>query len=87
MIYIIKKDGTRELFDASKIVRAVNKSAQRILYTFSQEEIDFICKFATEHANSLGKQEIAIADMHNIVEGALEKVTGITGTIKWILST
>ena len=36
MIYIIKKDGTRELYDASKIVRAVNK--------FSQEEIDLICK-------------------------------------------
>ena len=49
MVYIIKKDGTKEEFDAQKIVRAVNKSAQRILYTFSQQEIDFICKFATEH--------------------------------------
>ena len=47
MIYIIKKDGTREGFDAQKIVRAVNKSAQRILYTFSDEEISFICQFAT----------------------------------------
>ncbi len=55
MVYIIKKDGTKEEFDAQKIVRAVNKSAQRILYTFSQQEIDFICKFATEHVYSLGK--------------------------------
>ena len=39
MVYIIKKDGTKEEFDAQKIVRAVNKSAQRILYTFSQQEI------------------------------------------------
>ena len=38
MVYIIKKDGTKEEFDAQKIVRAVNKSAQRILYTFSQQE-------------------------------------------------
>ena len=74
MIYIIKKDGTKEGFDAQKIVRAVNKSAQRILYTFSDEEISFICQFATEHAKALGKKEIPIADMHNIVEGALEKV-------------
>lgn len=74
MVYIIKKDGTKEEFDAQKIVRAVNKSAQRILYTFSQQEIDFICKFATEHVYSLGKTEIPISDMHNIVEGALEKV-------------
>ena len=49
MVYIIKKDGTKEEFDAQKIVRAVNKSAQRILYTFSQQEIDFICKFATTY--------------------------------------
>ena len=54
MVYIIKKDGTKEEFDAQKIVRAVNKSAQRILYTFSQQEIDFICKFATAHVYSLG---------------------------------
>ena len=74
MIYIIKKDGTKEGFDAQKIVRAVNKSARRILYTFSDEEISFICQFATEHAKALGKKEIPIADMHNIVEGALEKV-------------
>ena len=68
MIYIIKKDGTKEGFDAQKIVRAVNKSARRILYTFSDEEISFICQFATEHAKALGKKEIPIADMHNIVE-------------------
>ena len=38
MIYVIKKDGTREEFNAQKIVAAVNKSAARILYTFSQQE-------------------------------------------------
>ena len=73
-IFIIKKDGTREAFNVQKIVVAVNKSAGRILYKFSQEEIDFICKFATEKAQSLGKTEIPILDMHNIVEGALDRV-------------
>ena len=66
MIYVIKKDGTREPFDATKIVKAVNKSAKRILYTFTDEEKDFICQFAREKAESLGKQEIPIADMHCI---------------------
>ena len=56
MIYIIKKDGTREPFNAEKIVRAVNKSAARILYHFSEEEIQFICRFATEKAESLNKR-------------------------------
>ena len=64
MIYVIKKDGTREEFDPQKIVKAVNKSAARILYTFSQEEKDFICRFAQEHADSLGKNEIEIQEMH-----------------------
>ena len=74
MIYVIKKDGTKEEFNSKKIVAAVNKSAARILYTFSEEEQDFICKFAEEHAASLGKNEIQIQEMHNIVEGALERV-------------
>ena len=56
MIYVIKKDGTKEEFNSKKIVAAVNKSAARILYTFSEEEQDFICKFAEEHAASLGKK-------------------------------
>ena len=38
MLYVIKKDGTREEFNPQKIVAAVNKSAERILYTFSDEE-------------------------------------------------
>ena len=74
MMYVVKKDGTREVFDVQKIVKAVNKSAARILYKFSDEEIQFICRFATEKAQSLDKNEISIQEMHNIVEGALEKV-------------
>ena len=31
MIYVIKKDGTKEEFNSKKIVAAVNKSAARIL--------------------------------------------------------
>ena len=57
MLYVIKKDGTREEFNPQKIVAAVNKSAERILYTFSDEEKDFICRFAQEHADSLGKND------------------------------
>ena len=64
MIYVIKKDGTKEEFNSKKIVAAVNKSAARILYTFSEEEQDFICKFAEEHAASLGKNEIQINEQY-----------------------
>ena len=77
MVYIIKKDGTKEEFNVSKIVRAVNKSAERVMYSFSEEEIAFICKYATEQAEKLSQKRengILIQDMHNIVEGALESV-------------
>ncbi len=73
-MYVIKKDGTREEFDVNKIIAAVNKSAARILYKFSEQEIEFLCKFAEDKASSLGKDGITIQDMHNIVEGALEQV-------------
>lgn len=73
-MFVIKKDGTREEFDVQKIIRAVNKSASRIMYQFDKEEEKFICDFALERAKKLNKEEITIAEMHNIVEGALEQV-------------
>lgn len=73
-MFVVKKDGTKEEFDVQKIIRAVNKSASRIMYEFSKEEVQFICEFALERAGKLGKEEITISEMHNIVEGALEKV-------------
>ena len=73
-MYVIKKDGTREEFNVDKIIAAVNRSAARILYEFSTDEIAFICQFAYDRAESLKKDGITIQEMHNIVEGALERV-------------
>lgn len=71
---IIKKDGTKERFNVYKVVAAVSKSAQRVLVEFTQEDIDFICNFVETTAKSMGKSEITIPEMHNIVEGALERI-------------
>ncbi len=73
-MYVIKKDGTHEEFNVNKIIVAVNKSAARILYTFTEEELQFLCDFAKDKAESLKKEGITIQEMHNIVEGALEAV-------------
>jgi len=72
MIQIIKKDNTREDFNVQKVVNAVNKSATRVMYKFTPDELNFICKFVTDKAQEFGSDEIPIAKMHNIVEGALE---------------
>jgi len=74
MLKVIKKDNTAEPFDVQKVVVAVNKSAFRALVKFTEKEIEFICDFVTEEAKKMGKEEIHIAEMHNIVEGALERV-------------
>lgn len=73
-MYVIKKDNTHEAWNVQKVVVAVNKSAYRALVKFTPEELDFICQFVEEKASSLGKEGIPIAEMHNIVEGALERV-------------
>lgn len=73
MIRIVKKDNTLEDFDVQKVVNAVNKSAARVMYNFTPEELNFICKFVTDKAVSMDKEEISIAQMHNIVESALEE--------------
>jgi ribonucleoside-triphosphate reductase len=73
-MYVIKKDGTNEEFNVQKIIVAVNKSAARILYQFTDQELQFLCDFAKEKAQSLHKEGITIQEMHNIVEGALEAV-------------
>ena len=73
MIRIIKKDNTLEDFDVQKVVNAVNKSAARVMYTFTPDELNFICKYVTDKATSMDKEEISIAQMHNIVESALEE--------------
>ncbi len=74
-VFVIKKDGTREAFDVQKVVAAVDKSAYRALVTFTDQEHDFICRFVEEKVNEMDLDEIHIAQMHNIVEGALEKVS------------
>ena len=73
MIKVIKKDGTKEEFNVQKVIVAVNKSAYRALVKFTDEEIDFICKFVTEKVEQMRKKEVTISDMHNVVESALEQ--------------
>ena len=54
MIRVIKKDGTKEDFNVQKVVVAVNKSAYRALIKFTDEELDYICRFVEEKVQTLG---------------------------------
>lgn len=72
--FVVKKDGALEPFDVQKVVEAVGKSATRVLVKFTPEQEKFICQFVEERVEELGLEKIEIAQMHNIVEGALERV-------------
>ncbi len=73
-LFVIKKDGTREAFNIDKVVKAVKKSAMRVLIDFSQEQLGEICSIVEKEVLASEKKEILIQDMHNIVEEALENV-------------
>ena len=73
-IKVVKKDGTKEEFNVKKVLAAISKSAERAMITFSRAEKNFICEFVEEKAEEMDQELIPIAQMHNIVEGALDKV-------------
>lgn len=74
MIKVIKKDGTTTEFDKSKIIRAVNKSAERVMTTLTDEELDRICKEVYINICDSNKDDISVTSLHNMVESALDKV-------------
>ena len=73
-VKVVKKDGTKEDFNVQKVISAISKSAERAMITFSKAELNFICEFVEEKVQELDQELIPIPQMHNIVEGALEKV-------------
>lgn len=70
---VIKKDGTLEDFDAQKILSAVGKSSARVMVKFSKEQQNKLLAIVNEFVRS-HEGNIPIADMHHIVETALDAV-------------
>lgn len=73
-VKVIKKDGTKEEYNITKVVNAVKKSAARMMITFSDDEIRKICELVNVKVSQNCDREVQIADMHNIVESVLESV-------------
>lgn len=74
MVRIIKKDGTLENFDSSKIVAAITKSANRVMYTFKKDEVNQIVNWIESKIKEKELTDIPIQTMHNLVESALEAI-------------
>lgn len=71
---VIKKDGSKVPFRMEKVLKAVDKSAYRVMVQFTDEDHARIADLVQEKLDELGKSEATIMDMHNVVEYALEQV-------------
>ena len=60
MVRVIKKDNTKEAFNIQKVVIAVNKSANRVLYTFTEDELKAICDHVESYIREHGLTEVQI---------------------------
>ncbi|MCD8158453.1 MAG: anaerobic ribonucleoside-triphosphate reductase [Clostridiales bacterium] len=74
MAQIIKKDGTLEEYDRRKIIAAVTKSAERVMYKFKAYELAAICSPVEYKIQANFLDKIPIQTMHNLVESALEEI-------------
>lgn len=71
---IIKKDGTLEAYDRQKIINACNKAARRAMVELTDEEHEKICEIVEKFLDQFNVNEVAVYDMHNIVEASLQEV-------------
>ena len=72
-VVVVKKDGTKEKYNVEKVVAAIKKSAARTLIEFSDKQIKDICTFVNKSVLDMDKDSVAILQMHNIVESALQE--------------
>lgn len=70
---VIKKDGTLEEYSEQKIINAINKSAQRENYSFTQNEYSIICNRVLNEIDeeNFENDEVPVGFIHNIVEKTL----------------
>ena len=75
MTKVIKKDGTQTQFNEQKIINAISKSAERVMYVLSEEEIS---KVIAHVKAMIGTTDtIEVKKLHNMVEASLEEVVPI----------
>ncbi len=73
-ICIVKKDGNKQPYNPSKILAAIQKSADRVLYHLTDEEKEQVLSHVESQIDQMGVTEISVFTMHSMVENALELV-------------
>ena len=74
---VIKKDNTEQAFNIDKVIKAVKKSAERCMYTFTEDDLNKINNIVTSMAVNYALEhddKIPINMMHNFAETALDHI-------------
>ena len=73
-MYVIKKNGNREPFNVEKVLTAAKKSASRVMYKFTENELEKLSINVIEYCLGIGEEDIPVSVMHNIVETTLDDI-------------
>ena len=74
---VIKKDNTEQAFNIDKVIKAVKKSAERCMYTFTEDDLNQINNIVTSMAANYASEhdgKIPINMMHNFAETARDHI-------------
>lgn len=78
MTKIIKKDGSHELFNEEKVIKAVKKSAERVMISLNDNQLSLVCMnvkdLCTTYCIQNGTDYVPVSEVHKMVEKALSKV-------------
>lgn len=74
MYRVEKKNGSIENYDFEKIVKAVSKSAERVMHQFTPEELNRLQRNVEKRLALSDEDVVKVVDLHRIVEISLDKV-------------
>ena len=78
MMKIVKKDGSHESFNEEKIIKAVKKSAERVMVQLTENRLTLICMnvkdLCTTYRIENETNYIPVNEVHKMVEKSLSKV-------------
>ena len=78
MMKIMKKDGSHESFNEEKIIKAVKKSAERVMIQLTENQLALICKnvkdLCTTYRIENETDYVPVSEVHKMVEKSLSKV-------------
>lgn len=72
MVKVVKKDETREDFNGQKIIKAINKSADRVNVQLTEQQENKVVELVYDVIRN--DEEIKVKDLHKLVELSLDEV-------------